>query len=161
EEEPRYVAVNSYDNVMRVYDRGFSPPEQLPRMVHALKGHKNKNWPIKSSFFRPKDGISSSGSGTILGLTKRNSSTGDDLAGGVSGGGGKGDGIAADGSETSINEPTMLLATGSADPYVYLYSLSSAQGSNELPQRLEGHTDRVYATSFHPTDAILASCSAD
>ena len=26
------------------------------RLVHALKGYKNKNWPIKSSFFYVKDG---------------------------------------------------------------------------------------------------------
>lgn len=31
----------------------------------------------------------------------------------------------------------------------------------ELMQRLEGHTDRVYAANFHPTEPILASCSAD
>ena len=28
-------------------------------------------------------------------------------------------------------------------------------------QRLEGHSDRVYSTSFHPHEPILASCSAD
>lgn len=28
-------------------------------------------------------------------------------------------------------------------------------------QRLEGHTDRVYAVNFHPTEPILASCSSD
>ena len=28
-------------------------------------------------------------------------------------------------------------------------------------QRLEGHTDRVYAVNFHPTEPILASGSAD
>ncbi|KAJ3063789.1 hypothetical protein HDU98_000431, partial [Podochytrium sp. JEL0797] len=136
---------------MRVYDRGLQPPDQQPRMVHALKGHKNKNWPIKSAFHRLKDGgISSS---------KRTNSS-DDLYT-------KGDAL-FDGSESIINTTTdkqndsvMLLATGSADPYVYLYSISSTQGSNELLQRLEGHTDRVYATSFHPTEPILASCSAD
>ncbi|KAI8836990.1 WD40-repeat-containing domain protein [Chytriomyces cf. hyalinus JEL632] len=142
EEEPRYLGINSYDNVMRVYDRGLQPPETVPRMIHALKGHKNKNWPIKSSFHRLKEGLS---------MPKRASSH-DELFG-------KGD----DGVETSdkYSEPIMLLATGSADPYVYLYSLNSNQGSNDLLQRLEGHTDRVYATSFHPTEPILASCSAD
>lgn len=35
------------------------------------------------------------------------------------------------------------------------------QNSAELMQRLEGHTDRVYAVNFHPTEPILASCSAD
>lgn len=31
----------------------------------------------------------------------------------------------------------------------------------ELVQRLEEHTDRVYGVDFHPTDAILATASAD
>jgi hypothetical protein len=35
------------------------------------------------------------------------------------------------------------------------------QGAAELVQRLEGHQDRVYAVSFHPTKPLLASCSAD
>lgn len=76
----------------------------------------------------------------------------------------------------------MLLATGSADPYAYLYNIGEVraihllqyvctprctnqpyfyQNSSELMQRLEGHTDRVYAVNFHPTEPILASCSAD
>lgn len=69
-DEPRYMAVNSYDNgkssqqkanimkkvlndgiVLRVYDRGMDPPKSDTRLVHALKGFKNKNWPIKSSFY--------------------------------------------------------------------------------------------------------------
>ncbi|KAJ3284162.1 hypothetical protein HDU79_008433 [Rhizoclosmatium sp. JEL0117] len=146
DEEPRYIGVNSYDNVMRVYDRGFAPPEHVPRMVHALKGYKNKNWPIKSSFHRLKEAAVSS--------TKRTNSTDDLFI--------KGDAL-FDGSDLDKQhgEPIMLLATGSADPYVYLYNISATQGSNELVQRLEGHTDRVYATSFHPTEPILASCSAD
>jgi hypothetical protein len=41
--------------VMRVYDRGFSPPKTAPRLLHALKGYKNKNWPIKSAFYHGKD----------------------------------------------------------------------------------------------------------
>lgn len=35
------------------------------------------------------------------------------------------------------------------------------QGTGELLQRLEGHTDYVYAVDFHPTEPILATCSAD
>ncbi|KAI9325055.1 WD40-repeat-containing domain protein [Zopfochytrium polystomum] len=131
---PRYLAVNSYDNVLRVYDRGFAPPDSSYRLLHALKGYKNKNWPIKSSFRR----IKSSGS------------HGDIFA--------KAD-IPADTIDT-IGDSDVLLATGSADPFVYLYQISS-HGTSEFLQRLEGHTDRVYATSFHPTEPILASCSAD
>lgn len=69
-DEPRYMAVNSYDNcklcnradlsdyvsytvhlVLRVYDRGMDPPKSDNRLVHTLKGFKNKNWPIRSSFY--------------------------------------------------------------------------------------------------------------
>lgn len=37
--------------VLRVYDRGMDPPKSDLRLVHSLKGFKNKNWPIKSSFY--------------------------------------------------------------------------------------------------------------
>ncbi|KAI9011460.1 WD40-repeat-containing domain protein [Gaertneriomyces semiglobifer] len=49
----RFCAVNSYDNLLRVFDRGTHP---LPthntdyRLLCALKGSKNKNWPIKSAW---------------------------------------------------------------------------------------------------------------
>jgi COMPASS component SWD3 len=88
----------------------------------------------------------------------------------------------------------VLLATGSADPFVYLYNLVGAGGrcswadghgagvalyacshaqthtsphtqsegsQGQLVQKLEGHTDRVYAVHFHPSERLLASCSAD
>ncbi|KAI8588021.1 WD40-repeat-containing domain protein [Geranomyces variabilis] len=149
DEEPRYMAVNSYDNVMRVYDRGFSPPTSQERLIHALKGYKNKNWPIKSSFYRFKDGKS--------GLKRGGSQ--EDMYG-------KGDipvtqadGISAE--KERFSDSTQLLATGSADPFVYVYNVGGPEGTGELLQRLEGHTDRVYAVNFHPTESILASCSAD
>lgn len=55
-----HLAVNSYDNVLRVYDR-FSVAEQPPsklgalRLVHAVNGTRTKNWPIKSSMFQGHD----------------------------------------------------------------------------------------------------------
>ncbi|CAG8694856.1 11782_t:CDS:2, partial [Racocetra fulgida] len=58
-------------------------------------------------------------------------------------------------------EASLLLATGSADPYAYLFNVGSPEGTGELLQRLEGHTDFVYAVDFHPFEPILASCSAD
>ena len=79
-------------------------------------------------------------------------------------------------------EKSVLLATGSADPYAYIYNVGEVnknlytlenekkegklihfyyQENAELMQRLEGHTDRVYAVNFHPTEPILASGSAD
>ena len=53
-QEPRYIATNSYDNIIRIYDRGLdvSTRTSTPmKVLHKLKGHKNKHWPIKSSFY--------------------------------------------------------------------------------------------------------------
>ncbi|KAJ3043058.1 hypothetical protein HDV00_005966 [Rhizophlyctis rosea] len=148
DEEPRFMAVNSYDNVMRVYDRGFSPPQSNLRLMHALKGYKNKNFPIKSSFFYVKDGSRIKRVGShepVYGKDELQPDAED-----------KTNYEKDKGMETSI-----LLATGSADPFVYVYSVGGAEGTGELVQRLEGHTDRVYAVDFHPSEPILASCSAD
>ena len=57
DQEPRIFAVNSYDNVMRVYDRGTGFSLNSFELMHALKGYKNKNWPIRSSFYKLRDGI--------------------------------------------------------------------------------------------------------
>ncbi|CAM0135917.1 unnamed protein product [Umbelopsis sp. WA50703] len=124
-DEPRYMAINSYDNILRICDRGLDPPKSDMRLVHTLKGFKNKNWPIKSSFYTGKEYNAS--------IPSR--------------------------QNKAIEEKSVLLATGSSDPYVYLYNIG--ENTAELMQRLEGHTDRVYAANFHPTEPILASCSAD
>ncbi len=49
------MAVNSFDNFLRVYDRGMDPPESNLKLLHTLKGPKNKNWPIRSAFYRGPD----------------------------------------------------------------------------------------------------------
>ena len=54
---------------------------------------------------------------------------------------------------------SLLLATGSADPVCVIFDVGGAQA--EQVQRLEDHTDRVYAVDFHPTEPILATASAD
>eukprot|EP00842_Homolaphlyctis_polyrhiza_P005097 jgi/Hompol1/5589/HPOL_004588-RA len=134
--------------VIRVYDRGLAPPLNPYRLVHTLKGYKNRNWTIKSAFFKGRDvGSSLRGTSTDDMFTK-NEATKDNL-----------DSASFD-KDKSIFTDT-LLATGSADPFVYVYSLGLSEGTSELVQRLEGHTDRVYAVSFHPNDPILCSCSAD
>lgn len=58
EDYGRFMAVNSYDNYLRVYDRGSflfkgEKPELKP--VHSLMGLQNTHWPIKSSFFLGAD----------------------------------------------------------------------------------------------------------
>jgi WD40 repeat protein len=81
-------------------------------------------------------------------------------AAGVSAGAG---GAAAVGEEAwgkqSVHD-SMLLATGSADLCAYVFDVGGTRGA-KLMQRLEGHTDRVHAVSFHPQDPLLATCSAD
>ncbi|ORY51198.1 WD40 repeat-like protein, partial [Neocallimastix californiae] len=129
DEEPRYLSVNSYDNIIRVYDRGFSPPSKQCKNVLSLKGYKNRNWPIKSSFNYYS--IEKSG---ILGMP---SSSDENL-------------------RANRTEQT------NSDSYAYIYSLKLNQEGFVTPiQRLEGHTGIVYATSFHPSNPILATCSAD
>jgi len=58
ESSDQMFAVNSYDNMLRVYD--YEPrsvgasgvlEEDPLRAKYKLSSHKNKNWPIKSSFF--------------------------------------------------------------------------------------------------------------
>ncbi|ORZ23986.1 WD40-repeat-containing domain protein [Absidia repens] len=115
-DEPRYMAVNSYDNLLRVYDRGMDPPKSKLRQVHALKGFTNRNWPVKSSFYCGSEYNSS--------IKSRPSTTSNDY--------GDPD-IASTPSDylTELAEPkeekSVLLATGSADPYAYLYNVGEVR----------------------------------
>ncbi|KAF9425460.1 hypothetical protein BGZ94_007514 [Podila epigama] len=146
EPESRWLAVNSYDNVIRVYDRGFEPPTTMPRLIHSLKGYRNKHWTIKSAFFHGKD--------YIAGAAARRPGK---VRGGVDG-----EILQSVSSDKDIPlESSLLLASGSMDPYVYLFDVGSGDGQYELLQKLGGHTDRVYDVDFHPIDHVLASGSAD
>ncbi|KAL7746238.1 hypothetical protein RI367_004059 [Sorochytrium milnesiophthora] len=144
EEEPRYFGVNSYDNVVRVYDRGFNPPTSQTKMIHALKGHKNKNWPIKSAFYHGKDLPLSS-----IRRTMSHEDVGDSLD------------SESEVSSARLLDSCMIFATGSADPFTYMFAVGGADGPAEMIQRLDGHTDRVYDVAFHPFEPLLATCSAD
>ncbi|KAF8926997.1 hypothetical protein BGZ58_010723 [Dissophora ornata] len=145
EQESRWLAVNSYDNVIRVYDRGFEPPTSIPRLIHSLKGYRNKHWPIKSAFFHGRE--------YIAGAAARRS--------------GKVRGADCDESQSILSdkdvslEASLILASGSMDPYVYLFDVGTGDGQYDLLQKLSGHTDRVYDVDFHPNDHVLASGSAD
>jgi len=142
--ESRYMAVNSYDNILRVYDRGTFPPKSKLDLLHSLKGHRNQNYPIKSSFFHGKDHIS---------LKSRQLP---DLV--IDEGAGLKE--VDHELETSVKgiDESLLLATGSADRCAYIFDVGR---EGELVQKLEGHTDRVHSVNFHPTEPILATCSAD
>ncbi|CAG8496086.1 13536_t:CDS:10 [Acaulospora morrowiae] len=150
EEEPRYMAVNSYDNVIRIYDRGIEPHKAQPRLIHVLKGYKNKGWPIKSSFFLGREYLYSA--------TQRATQIKDIF---------NGEELQTDSADSVVYEKdkpleaSLLFATGSADPYSYIFNVGGPENTGELLQRLEGHTDFVYAVDFHPVEPILATCSAD
>jgi COMPASS component SWD3 len=63
--------------------------------------------------------------------------------------------------EKSVTD-RLMLATGSADNHAYLFDLGLRnEVTGELVQKLEGHTGRVYAVNFHPSEPLLASASAD
>ncbi|CAJ0750065.1 14899_t:CDS:10 [Entrophospora sp. SA101] len=152
---PRKSFINSYDNgkrkvLIRMYDRGIEPPKTQPRLIHLLKGYKNKGWPIKSSFFIGKDHQYTIPQYTNLkDIYDDSVELVDDVA---------------DSTTYEKDKPleaSLLLATGSADAYAYLFNVGGPEGTGELIQRLEGHTDFVYAVDFHPIEPILASCSAD
>merc|ERR1711879_420180 len=63
--------------------------------------------------------------------------------------------------EKSVTD-RLMLATGSADNHAYLFDLGlHNEVTGELVQKLEGHTGRVYAVNFHPSEPLLSSASAD
>ncbi|EFA74906.1 hypothetical protein PPL_11940 [Heterostelium album PN500] len=147
-DDGRFLAVNSYDNVLRVYDRSkvsiVSHPYSLApmKLLHSLTSHKNKNWPIKSSIFVGKD---FNDGGNIKRSGEQTKSEEDD----------------DDENKCDDINQSVLLATGSADYNAYLFDIGFTKQSGKVLQKLEGHTDRVYSVKFHPSEPILASCSAD
>jgi len=137
------LAVNCYDNVLRVYHsenilaRNGSLEPSLGHSVFNLLGHRNKNWPIRASFFSPHASpelaVASASPRTVN--APRIDPLGRPLA--------------------------TLLATGSASTSVYVFSLTSQEA--QLLYKLKGHSGRVYACEFAPsTDfPLLATSSAD
>ncbi|KAI8078625.1 WD40-repeat-containing domain protein [Halteromyces radiatus] len=115
-DEPRYMAVNSYDNLLRVYDRGMDPPKSKLRQVHTLKGFTNKNWPIKSSFYCGSEYNSSILSRPSMMTNEYGDpdfqSTPSDYLSEIA---------------EPKEEKSVLLATGSADPYAYLYNVGEVK----------------------------------
>jgi WD40 repeat protein len=56
-----YLAVNSYDNALRIYCRDSA---ELVRLTHTLRGHKSKGWPIRSCFSQGSSLMVATGSST-------------------------------------------------------------------------------------------------
>jgi len=136
--EGQYLAVNAYDNLVRIYDRTQSAltttPEQSDglTLVRSLSapGFSTCGYPIKSSFYL---GEKRQLRYSALGLS--------DFAT----------------TDHSLQE-SFLLATGSVDGAVYIFDLDQSS----LVSRLEGHhKDKVYAAEFHPKEPVLATCSGD
>ena len=139
----------------------LTEPELLDTpCIHALVGHRNRAYPIKSSFYVGLD--------FVRGAPARRALVD------VDGNGDDGYGAerlrlpnTARAVEGALPLPppsvhaSVLLATGSADGDAYLYDVSGPKGTGSLLQRLRGHTDRVYAVDFHNELPLLASGSAD
>ncbi|XP_063902235.1 uncharacterized protein LOC135121887 [Zophobas morio] len=140
EEESKYLAVNSYDNVIHVYNRGAMPPSTTLRTTALLIGHVNKNWPIRSSFFLGKNY-----EGWPVPANDEQSSQ-------------NFENMIKNPSQKSVHN-TLILATGSADGFAYIFDVGD--GHSSCIQRLHGHSDRVYAVDFHPCEPWLATASAD
>jgi COMPASS component SWD3 len=157
-EEGQYLAVNSFDNVLRVYDRGSGiigggkEAEERPlgsnlKLVASLTGHKNHNWPIKSSFHLGKDYGRTPPSDFDIPTPEAIEDTIDKSRHAQ--------------REKNVSD-RLVLASGSADNYAYLFDLGlHNEVTGEFVQKLEGHSGRVYAVHFHPSEPLLASASAD
>lgn len=145
-DEGRFLAVNSYDSVLRVYDRGSLPPKGGLTFARSVHGHSVLSWPIRSNFFHGAEHQMSTK------MVRPRSSTSSTV----------GSPVSEDSSETVTSVgASLLLASGSADHNVYLYDVGGSDDSGAPLQVLSGHGDRVYSVHFHPSEPILASCSAD
>lgn len=127
----------------------------VPPCLHALVGHRNRSYPIRSAM-RVGAEYARGGPAARRAAVVDVSTHDDDDRRGVGGF------VAADAASAapapSVHS-TVLLATGSADGDACVFDIGS--GGGELVQRLRGHTDRVYAVDFHPSEPLLASGSAD
>lgn len=148
--------------------------------LHKLRGHKIRGWPVKSSIFvgrgrdaRPRrqqerekeearrraDDSGDDGGDTREPRVRRRRTKEDSDEDEEERDGEKRS--RSQGARSSLKDGALLVATGSTDARVHIYDISGGAGTGSLLQRLEGHTDRVYSTSFHPTDPVLATGGAD
>lgn len=139
-------------------------PSYYAECAHALCGHRNRSYPIRSAIHVGAEYTSSGRTSRPRSSVVDTYSAGDDARRDLYFMGEGAVGAASSSSASSSGatvHTTVLLATGSADGDAYVYDVGGPSGSGELVQRLRGHTDRVYAVDFHPHEPILASGSAD
>ncbi|KAI9502917.1 WD40-repeat-containing domain protein [Coemansia spiralis] len=143
-----YMATNSYDNVLRVYDRVDDPSVPTPRVIHELRGIRSRNWPIKNAFLDPRIAQEQ-----LVGLYDDDYYELDTRLQ----------------NEARGLRSMLFLITGSAEPFAYLYKLGTHSKMARVDdktkrgsrQRLEGHSDRVYAVATHPTEIKACTAGAD
>ncbi|KAJ2616801.1 hypothetical protein H4S08_000637 [Coemansia sp. RSA 1365] len=99
-----YMAANSYDNVLRVYDRVDDSSVPTPRVIQELRGIRCRNWPIKNAFLDPRVAQDQ-----LLGLYDDDYYELDMRSQ----------------SEAKGLRSMLFLITGSAEPFAYLYNLNT------------------------------------
>ncbi|KAL0487554.1 WD repeat-containing protein [Acrasis kona] len=131
----QHLSVNCYDNVLRIY-RIEGSGNQF-KLINSLRGHKNRNWPIKSSLFIGADMQQNIDEDQPSVTSIRNKN------------------LAVTGSADQcihifdISEPAPTLND------------QVPQHPSTFPQKLALHSDIVYGVDFHPTEPIIATSSGD
>ncbi|RKP38885.1 WD40-repeat-containing domain protein [Dimargaris cristalligena] len=162
-----YLITNAYDDTLRVYRTARPPASSTnsssngPTLLQQAKGFRNRNWPIGNAAIvqnRPQ-----MAGGLFIDMdmsydhdSERVGSTGH-ASGGIGGAPNGGSGV---GGGSGSADSRLLLATGSAEPFAYIYTLDP-ESLALTAQRLEGHTERVYDVDFHPWEPFMCTSSSD
>ena len=166
-EQSPLMAVNSYDSFLRIYDRSemdFSENSgAILKPLHMLRGVRNTHWPVKSTFYLgsqyrvPKNKVGlSRETAPVLSESESEDKELEYSSGSEAEVNEEDDGDVDVSDLGSSIEQAAIVASGSADGNVYVFDIGSGGGAV-----LKGHKDRVYAAHFHPSQPVLASCSAD
>ncbi|KAJ9452085.1 putative WD repeat-containing protein K04G11.4 [Diplonema papillatum] len=144
DEQDRFLAVNAYDNILRIYDRNSLTGDQgvdtsEPKLACKLMAqeYRNQGFPIQSSFW-----VGETAYGKVKPIEER------------------------------TWPDSMLLATGSCaatkteenmtcPAYVFDVTDIRRGGSGVLLQKLQEHSDIVYGVHFHPKQPLMVTYSAD
>ncbi|KAI9477462.1 WD40-repeat-containing domain protein [Coemansia mojavensis] len=135
-----FMAASSYDNVLRVYDRVDDPSVPTPRVIHELRGIRNRNWPIKNAFLDPRvaqEQLLGPYDDDYYELDMRSQ------------------------SEARGLRSMLFLLTGSAEPYAYLYKLNTHASPARMDDKVScNHRCRFICllnTVFDRLNVALAS----